>query len=106
MKLPRFLLALLLISSGFHSAGSAAEAPPFFIEGYTGQLSVAPGEDVTFHVSTGAQKFSVEIKRVGATSDLVWSKENIPGRAHPVPESASSRGCAWPEAFRVTIPKD
>ncbi len=106
MKLPRFLLALLLISAGFHSAGSAAEAQPFFVEGYTGQLSVAPGEDVTFHVSTGAQKFSVEIKRVGATSDVVWSKENIPGRTHPVPESASSRGCAWPEAFRVTIPKD
>jgi len=83
----------------------AAEGAPFYVEGYAGQLSVAPGEDIGFHVSTSAPKFSAEIARVGATLERVWNKNDIPGRAHPVPDNASSAGCGWPEAFRVPVGK-
>jgi len=77
-----------------------------FVEGYTGQLSVTPGEDVTFHVSSGAKKFNVEIARLGAKDKVVWSRKGVPGQAYPVPEFASSKGCDWPEALRIKIPKD
>ena len=87
-------------------AGASDEAPSLFIEGYAGQLSVAPGEDVTFHVSTGASKFDAEITRLGAENVSVWSQKDIPGEAHPVPEKASSHGCGWPETFRVSVPAD
>lgn len=100
------LLTLAAASLALPPAVAAAsdEASPWFIEGYAGQQSVAPGEDVTFHVSTGASKFDAEIKRIGAVEESVWAQKDIPGLAHPVPENASSHGCQWPETFRVTIP--
>ncbi len=85
---------------------AAEDSPPIFIEGYTGQQSVVPGEEVSFHVSTGTAKFSVEISRIGATNVVVWSKKDLPGHAYPVPENASSFGCGWPEAFRVPVSPD
>ena len=99
------LLAALLLGSA--ACAVAVENPPsLFIEGYAGQLSVAPGEEVTFHVSTGAAKFDVEIVRLGAQKETVWSRKDVPGQAHPVPENASSGGCQWPESFRVPVPKE
>ena len=80
---------------------------PLFIEGYTGQTSYAPGEDVTFHVSTSAPTFSMEIGRIGVTKEIVWKTETpAPGAEYPVPEKASSHGCAWPIAVKVKIPTD
>lgn len=106
----RVLLLLALAGSGLiGSAASASnldEASPWFIEGYAGQQSVAPGEVVTFHVSTGASKFEAEIKRLGAVEESVWSQKDIPGQIQPVPERASSEGCQWPESFRLTIPPE
>src|SRR5204863_137072 len=55
---------------------------------------------------TSAPKFSVEIKRVGQEDVVVWTKKDIPGRAHPIRENASAQGCGWPEAFRVPVAKD
>ncbi|MBX3180429.1 MAG: hypothetical protein KF886_24025 [Candidatus Hydrogenedentes bacterium] len=87
------------------SAGADA-ATPLFIEGYAGQLSVAPGEEVSFHVSSGATKFEAEIVRLGAENETVWIGKDLPGQAHPIPENASSHGCQWPESFRVTVPAE
>ncbi len=99
-------LLLLTVTALFAPHARAESAPPLFIEGYAGQLSVAPGEDVTFHVSTGASRFSAEITRLGATDESVWTRKDIPGQAHAIPENASSHGCQWPESFRVTIPAE
>jgi lysophospholipase L1-like esterase len=74
------------------------------IEGYSDQLSYVPGEDVRFFVSSSAAEFDVEIARVGAERKLVWKKEKLSGLHHPIPQDASSRGCGWPESFRVRIP--
>ena len=37
-----------------------------FIEGYTGAVSYAPGDELTLHVSTSAKEFEIEIAREGA----------------------------------------
>lgn len=84
----------------------ATEQSAFFIEGYSGQVSYAPGEEVGFHLSTTAAKFSVEISRIGAEVKVVWTGKDLPGKEHPVPDDASSRGCRWPEVFRVPIAAD
>ncbi len=97
----RFLLLFLLLAHA-----RAENVSSLFIEGYAGQLSVAPGEAVTLHVSTSAPKFTAEIARVGAKTETVWTKKDLPGREQPVPDNASSQGCGWPETFRVEIPKD
>ena len=35
------------------------------IEGYADQLSVKAGDQIGFHISTSAEKYSIEIARVG-----------------------------------------
>ena len=86
---------------------SAADEPhPLFVEGYAGRVSYAPGEDLTLHVSTSAAAFQVEIFRVGAKGESVWSSAAVAGREHPVPEDASSHGCRWPASLTLKIPTD
>ncbi|MGB0580286.1 MAG: N,N-dimethylformamidase beta subunit family domain-containing protein [Limisphaerales bacterium] len=80
--------------------------PSLFIEGYTDQLSFVPGNEVGFHVSTTAAKYSVEIVRLGAKEETVHRQSGIKGAAHPIPEKASSHGCGWPVSYRWKIPAD
>lgn len=102
-RVSRFLPAFLAIIQSAVLASAAEQARSLFIEGYVGRLSCAPGEEVEFHVSTSAPRFGVEIRRLGATNALVWSRTEVPGREHPVPEDASSHGCRWPVAFKVAV---
>jgi len=96
----------LLLSVGFAVATCGAEdVAPLFVEGYAGQLSVAPGEEAVFHLSTTASKIAVEITRLGATNETVWRRSDVPGSRYPIPANASSHGCSWPETFRVPILK-
>lgn len=74
------------------------------IEGYADQLSVIPGQAITFHISTTLKKYSVVIARIGVKREPVWAKEDIAGVEHSVPEDASSHGCRWPPAFSLTVP--
>jgi len=98
------LLALLLT---WGTAVAEQQPPPsLFVEGYTNDLSYAPGEEVAFHLSTTASKVSITIERLGATDVKVWEKPDVPGSSHPIPDQASSHGCNWPEAFRLKIPAD
>lgn len=76
------------------------------LEGYTDQLSVAPGEQIGFHISTTLSKYSIEIARIGAQREVVWSKVDVLGVEHPVPDDASSHGCHWPPAFNLTVPQN
>jgi hypothetical protein len=104
---PRFLLLLLGFLVSAEWRGVADEGPrPLFVEGYAGQVSYAPGDDLTLHVSTSAAKFSVEIQRVGAKTETVWTSDNLNGREFPVPEDASSHGCRWPSAWSMKIPAE
>ena len=82
------------------------QAAPVPVEGYTDRLSYAPGEEISFHVSCRAEKFSLEIARVGKERVVVWKKDDLAGREHPVPANASSHGCGWPAAFTLKVPDD
>jgi len=77
-----------------------------YVEGYTDQLSYAPGDTVEFHVSATAPKWSLEISRLGAKTETVFKQENLAGAAYPVPANASSHGCGWPASFTLKIPSD
>ena len=77
-----------------------------YIHGYTDQLSVAPGEQLGFHVSTSLEKVALEVARVGATRQVVWQTEGLPGTEHPVPENSSSHGCRWPKSLEARVPGD
>lgn len=95
--------AATLLSS---QSSQAEESDPLFIEGYTGQTSYAPGDEVTFHISTSASVFTLEITRLGMKPEVVWTKTGLPGKEHDIPEHASSRGCGWPVAVKVPIPPE
>lgn len=82
------------------------EPRPLFVEGYANQVSYAPGEKLTLHVSTSAPEFSVEIVRIGAEPVAAWSMEGVFGREYPIPENASSHGCGWPVALEIPVPLD
>ena len=51
---------------------------PLYIDGYTHQLSYAPGDEIAFHISTSAENYSLEIARIGATREVVWSQAELP----------------------------
>ena len=91
---------------GFSAMVQADEPRPLFVEGYAGQVSYAPGETLTLHVSTSAAIYAAEIARIGAEAEVVWSKAEIPGKEYPVPRNASSHGCDWPVSVEVPIPPD
>ena len=88
------------------ASGEIAVPPGLYVEGYPGQLSYAPGEEAVFHLSSTGGTVTIEIDRVGATRERVYSKAGIPVAAHPIPDRASSEGCNWPETFRLPIPQD
>ena len=76
------------------------------IEIYTGTLSAASGDTVTLHVSTTANRFHLQIARVGAADQVVWTKNDSPGRLTPTPEDAWEKGCHWPVTESLQIPHD
>src|SRR4051794_6291686 len=86
--------------AGWSGAGEAGQP---FIEAYAGRLSYLPGERVSLHVSTSAPRFGVEVARVGARREVVFSRDAVPGALHPVPANASAQGCAWHAALEVSI---
>jgi lysophospholipase L1-like esterase len=78
--------------------------PRAAVEGYTDQLSYEPGDEISFHISAEATKFSLEIARIGTERVVVWKRDELPGKSHPVPENASSHGCHWPAALTLKTP--
>ncbi len=78
---------------------------PLYIDGYTHQLSYAPGETVEFHISTSALHYSLEIARLGATREVVFCEKELPGKTYPIPENASSHGCGWVPSFTLNVPE-
>jgi hypothetical protein len=93
--------ALLLIAAGFVPLPARAA-----VEGYTDRLSYRPGDEIAFHVSTAAERYSLEIARTGGERVVVWKRDNLPGRSHPTPANASSHGCRWPAALTVKVSDD
>src|SRR4029079_3438069 len=100
----------LIIAIGLSSPclleAQTLEPRPLFVEGYTSQLSCAPGEKVALCVSTTAPKYAVEVARLGAKREVVLTKKDIEGKEHRTPDECSSRGCGWPVSFKFKVPQD
>ena len=76
------------------------------IEGYADQLSLQPGEQIGFHISTDLVSYSVEIAREGAERVIVWTKDRVPGAKHAAPANAATHGCNWPQTLALRVPSD
>lgn len=100
------LASLVLIGIVSSVSLKGEEIPGLFVEGYTGQVSYAPGEELTLHLSSSVPQVAVEISRIGAKKEVVWSNNGVPSQTYPVPVNASSHGCAWPTALKLPIPRD
>lgn len=100
--------ALAGSSAGLVQLKSLWAEPPaaLTVEGYAGKVSYRPTEELSLHVSTTAPNFSIQISRLGAKSELVFEQAGIAGQASPIPENASSHGCAWPALWKMAIPED
>jgi hypothetical protein len=79
-------------------------SPP--VEGYTDQVSYAPGDTVKLHTSTSAETFGVEVARLGPKREVVWSEKGVKGKKHDVPKDASSHGCKWPAGVEFKVGAD
>jgi hypothetical protein len=93
-------LATLGAAAGLHANDRPAE---IHVEGYAGQVSYPQGAQLELHISSSLPRFAVEIARLGATREVVWSGTGDNGRIHPIPEDASSNGCRWPVGLQVPI---
>jgi hypothetical protein len=76
------------------------------IEGYTDRVSVAPGGRLAFRVSTPAERFHIDILRLGEHERLVHSVRNLPGGPQHYPLDAFRRGAGWRTRYVLGIPKD
>jgi hypothetical protein len=98
-------LSLLGLSLSATSSSPAPDTgPKLYLEGYTDRSSYQPGDEVRIHVSTNASRYSIEFARLGASHEVVWSKDDLPGAEYPVPDDASARGCHWPVALTLRVP--
>ena len=73
---------------------------------YTDATSYAPGDRVTFFVSSPIPEVSCRVSRVGADEKTVHEQAGIRAGQHDVPEHAYRDGCAWPDTFSLTVGSD
>jgi hypothetical protein len=88
------------------AGATADDGDQLFIEGYTDRLSYQAGDEIGFSISTTTSRFDVEIARLGASAEVVWARQDIPGSYHPVPDDAATHGCRWPVDLRLRVPDD
>lgn len=99
------LVAVFWLATPTLQADQMQPAAPF-VFGYTNQMSYAPGEEASFHLSCSGDLVRLIIERHGATNETVFEKDSIKCTTHPIPDRASSHGCGWPAAFKLKIPED
>jgi hypothetical protein len=74
------------------------------VAGYCWPQSVAAGGHVDLHLSSsGGRPVRIEVARVGARRDIVFSADEVPADEHEIPNDAASHGCNWPVALRLEI---
>ena len=98
------VLAVVVLFPRLGFSADDLEAASLFVEGYTGQVSYQAGDEITFHVSTSAPSYGLEIARLGAKREVVFTTNGLRGIVHPIPDNACSHGCAWPRSFDLTLP--
>lgn len=83
------------------------------IEGYPSRESLYPGQTISFHVSTKAVSYKLQIFRIGwyggTGGRLLYTMAHIEGHRYPTPKPQSSTGlivCNWPASLTLKIPAD
>ncbi len=74
--------------------------------GYTDKLSYKPGDEVSFHVTTGAPTFDIKVYRDGGKFEEVHFASGVAGRRSPTPADAYTVGCGWPSLYKWKLPPD
>ena len=108
MNYTKHLALLFGLLCMVHDRAHADQKPPegLFVHGYASHVSIAPGEEIAFHLSSSASTAELVIERQGIKKEKVWEKTDIKVSLQPIPDRASSEGCKWPASHRLTIPKD
>ena len=88
------------------AAADQQQPPAPFVFGYADQLSVVPGEEISFQLSSTHRAVDIVIERHGGAIEKVWEKKDVPCKLHPIPDRASSDGCQWPSTFRLKTPDE
>src|SRR5688500_19264599 len=77
------------------------------VTGYCWPQSARGGEQVGLHMSSsGARPVRVEVARVGARRDVVFTADAVVADEHETPKNAASKGCGWPVALTVDVDAD
>jgi hypothetical protein len=87
----------------------SARPPGYYEEAlwaYSDATSYAPGDTVTFFVSSPAPDVTCSVRRVGAEETPVHEARGIRARQHGVPQDAYRAGCGWPETFSLRVGSD
>src|SRR5260370_8816413 len=74
------------------------------VTGYCWPQSVGPGDQVGLHMSSsGGRPVRVEVARVGARRDVVFSADAVAAHEHDTPKDPSAKGCRWPVALTLAV---
>ena len=73
---------------------------------YTDAMSYLPGEEVRFHGSCSAARWSLQVYRDGLHPRLVHAAEDLPGQFAAMPKAAWREGCGWPVRHTWQLPAD
>src|ERR1700682_6483215 len=74
------------------------------VTGYCWPQSVGAGEQVGVHMSSSAGRpVRVEVARVGACREVVFSSPAVEAEEHRTPKDAASKGCGWPVALTLDV---
>src|SRR3984957_13324075 len=74
------------------------------VTGYCWPQSVCAGGQVGLHLSSsGGRPVRVEVARVGAQRQVVFSVDAVVADEHGTPQDASSKGCGWPVALTLNV---
>ncbi len=74
------------------------------VTGYCWPQSVGAGEQVGLHMSSsGGRPVRVEVARVGARREVVFSSDAVATDEHETPKDAASKGCGWPVALTLDV---
>jgi len=86
--------------------GPAAEPVGDELWCYSNYLCYSPGEVIAFHVSTTVSYYSLEVARDGLKYEVLFYKDNLPGKRQDTPADASAAGCGWPVCFEFKVPDE
>lgn len=88
---------------GWPSPGQSTAPEAVEVWGYASAFAYLPGESVKLHVSCTRPTYSIKIIRDGHKLQTVFSRDNIPGERHAVPEQSYARGCDWPASLDIPV---